>query len=90
MEEISPDGDVYFRRTGNVSTGGVYFDRSIPHPIGTELTLKLALPGDREMVVARAEVVSTRGGPNGLGMGVRFRRVEGDGQERIRDFLRTV
>lgn len=90
MEEVSADGDVYFRRTGNVSTGGVYFDRAIPHAIGTELTLKFALPGEREMVVARGEVVSTRGGPNGLGMGVQFRRFEGDGQRRIRDYLRSA
>ncbi|MEL6543247.1 MAG: PilZ domain-containing protein [Myxococcota bacterium] len=89
MEEISADGDVYFRRTGNVSAGGVYFDRAIPHAVGTELTLKFALPGEREMVVARGQVVSTRGGPNGLGMGVKFGRFEGDGQRRIREFLKA-
>lgn len=87
MEEIAEDGDVYFRRTGNVSSGGVYFDRAIPHAIGTELTLKFALPGDREMVVARGEVVSTKKGSNGLGMGIKFRRFEGDGHQRMREFL---
>ena len=40
MEEVSGD-DVYFRRTGNVSVGGVYFDRAIPHPLGTIVTLNV-------------------------------------------------
>ena len=32
MEEVSGE-DVYFRRTGNVSAGGVFFDRAIPHSV---------------------------------------------------------
>ncbi len=88
MEEMAGD-DVYFRRTGNVSEGGVYFDRAIPHSLGTIVTLKFALPGDKEMVVARGKVVSAAGSKQGLGMGVKFVHVEGDGQKRIRSHLRT-
>jgi hypothetical protein len=87
MEEVSGE-DVYFRRSGNVSAGGVYFDKAIPHPLGTMVTLKFALPGDKEMVVARGEVVSSSGGNQGLGMGVKFLTIEGDGHKRIRSFLR--
>ncbi len=87
MEEISGD-DVYFRRTGNVSEGGVFFDRAIPHALGTVVTLKFALPGDKEMVVARGEVVSAAGTREGLGMGVKFITVEGDGAKRIRTYLK--
>ncbi|MBI5509119.1 MAG: PilZ domain-containing protein [Deltaproteobacteria bacterium] len=87
MEEVSGD-DVYFRRTGNVSVGGVYFDRAIPHALGTVVTLKFALPGDREMVVARGEVVTSAGTQQGLGMGVKFISIEGDGEKRIRTYLR--
>ena len=86
MEEISGD-DVYFRRTGNVGEGGVYFDRAIPHALGTVVTLKFALPGSREMVVARGEVVSAAAGEDGLGMSVKFISIEGDGQQRIRSFV---
>lgn len=89
MEEVSGD-DVYFRRTGNVSVGGVFFDRAIPHALGTVVTLKFALPGDKEMVVARGEVVSAAGAHEGLGMGVRFITVEGDGVKRIRSYLRAA
>ena len=89
MEEVSGD-DVYFRRTGNVSVGGVFFDRAIPHALGTHVTLKFALPGDREMVVARGEVVSIAGNQEGLGMGVKFISIEGDGEKRIRAYLRAT
>jgi len=86
MEEVSGD-DIYFRRTGNVSEGGVYFDKAIPHRLGTIVTLKFALPGEKEMIVARGDVVSTAGDPDGLGMGVRFLNVEGDGKERLRAYV---
>ena len=89
MEEISGD-DIYFRRSGNIAAGGVFFDRAIPHPMGTQVTLKFALPGDREMVVARGEVVSSAPSADGLGMGVKFVHVEGDGAQRIRAFLRSA
>lgn len=89
MEELSGD-DIYFRRSGNIAAGGVYFDRAIPHPLGTVVTLKFALPGDREMVVARGEVVSSAPNADGLGMGVKFVHIEGDGAQRIRAFLRSA
>lgn len=89
MEEMAGE-DVYFRRTGNVSEGGVYFDKAIPHELGTVVTLKFALPGDKEMVVARGRVVSAAGGKSGLGMGVKFIHVEGDGQQRIRQAIRST
>lgn len=89
MEEMAGD-DVYFRRTGNVSEGGVFFDRAIPHALGTVVTLKFALPGDKEMVVARGKVVSAAGISDGMGMGVKFVHVEGDGQKRIRLHIRAA
>jgi hypothetical protein len=86
MEEVSGE-DVYFRRTGNVGEGGVYFDKAIPHVLGTMVTLKFSLPGDKELVIARGEVVSNAGTPTGLGMGVKFITIEGDGQRRLRDYI---
>ena len=77
-------------KNANIAAGGVYFDRAIPHPLGTVVTLKFALPGDREMVVARGEVVSSAPNKDGLGMGVKFVHVEGDGVKRIRAFLRSA
>lgn len=88
MEEMAGD-DVYFRRTGDVSEGGVFFDRAIPHALGTVVTLKFALPGDKEMVVARGRVVSAKES-DGLGMRVKFISVEGDGEKRVRAYIRRL
>jgi hypothetical protein len=86
MEELSGE-DVYFRRTGNVSIGGAYFDTPFPYEPGTEVTLKFGLPGSREMVVARGKVVSRGRGQDGLGMGVKFISIEGNGRDRIRSYI---
>ena len=86
MEELVGD-DVYFRRTGNLSTGGVFFDSAIPHDLGTEMTLKFTLPGSKEMVVARGKVVSHSDQEDGLGMGVKFISIEGDGKQRLKSFV---
>ena len=89
MEEVYGD-DVYFRRSGNISEGGVYFDKVIPHALGSMVTLKFALPGEHEMVVARGEVVSEVGAPSGLGMRVKFITIEGDGRQRLREFVARI
>ena len=90
MEEIVGK-DVYFRRTGNVSPGGVYFDNAIPHIPGTEITLKFTLPGDRELVVARGKVVNPSRKKNAdLGMSIKFISIEGDGKARIKSFIQKT
>ena len=89
MEELVGD-DVYFRRTGNLSDGGVFFDSAIPHDLGTEMTLKFTLPGSKEMVVARGKVVSHSDQDDGLGMGVQFISIEGDGKKRLKSFIKAI
>ena len=86
MEEVVGE-EVYFRRTGNVGIGGVYFDNAITHEKGTEVTLIFTLPGDREMVVARGTVINKATKQNPLGMRVRFIKTEGNGKARIRTFI---
>jgi hypothetical protein len=86
MEEVFAD-DVYFRRTGNVSSGGAYFDRALPHAVGTVVTLKFTLPGEQEMVVARGEVVNAGQNNAGLGMSVKFISFECNGQQRVEHYL---
>ncbi|MBT6435980.1 MAG: PilZ domain-containing protein [Deltaproteobacteria bacterium] len=90
MEELVGD-DVYFRRTGNLSAGGVFFDSAIPHQLGTEMTLKFTLPGCKEMVVARGKVVShTEAKTDGLGMGVKFISFEGNGKDKLKTYIRAL
>jgi hypothetical protein len=84
MEEV--DGDnVAYRRTGDVSVGGVYFDGIVPSPIGTRLQLRIPVPGQEAEVRVQAEVVNLK--PDGLGMGVKFLTFEGDGREVLGAFL---
>jgi uncharacterized protein (TIGR02266 family) len=64
--------ELYFRRTGNVSLGGVYFEQTIPHALGTKVRLRFALPGHPTPVEATAEIVNTPSTKDGLGMGLRF------------------
>jgi uncharacterized protein (TIGR02266 family) len=72
VEEEKGD-ELYFRRTGNVSLGGVYFEQTIPHALGTVVRLRFALPGETQrMIEAQAEIVNTPTVKDGLGMGLRF------------------
>ena len=84
MEEIS-DNSVAYRRTGDVSAGGVFFERIVPHPLGTTMILEFVLPGTDQRVRAKGEVVNVT--PDGTGMGVKFIWIEGDGQAQLRAFL---
>ncbi|MEW5854214.1 MAG: PilZ domain-containing protein [Myxococcota bacterium] len=71
MEEFQGE-DMYFRRVGNLSLGGVYFEQTIPHKLGTRLTLKFSIPGHERIIETAGQVVSAPGHKEGLGMGVRF------------------
>lgn len=57
--------------SSDLSVGGVYFDRAIPHQVGTRVELSFNLPGDSRTVVCAGEVVSVPD-PHAYGMGVRF------------------
>ena len=88
MEE-SKGNELYFRRTGNLSAGGVYFEQSIPHPLGTRVNLKFSLPGQDRVIETLAEIVNTPGDKDGLGMGVRFIDLDDTDRTRIESYVRT-
>lgn len=71
MEEVHGD-EVYFRRSCNISEGGVLFDQSIPHAVGTKVTLRFSLPGTNSSLEVRGQVVTAARAKDGLGMGVKF------------------
>jgi len=71
--EEEKGNELYFRRTGNVSLGGLYFEQTIPHTLGTTVRLRFSLPGPVARVIeTRAEIVNTPDDVDGLGMGLRF------------------
>ena len=55
----------------DLSVGGVYFDRAIPHPVGSRVELSFNLPGDERAVRCGGEVVNVPD-THQYGMGVRF------------------
>ncbi|MBN2358689.1 MAG: PilZ domain-containing protein [Deltaproteobacteria bacterium] len=89
MEE-SKGNELYFRRTGNLSAGGVYFEQSIPHALGTRVNLKFTLPGQDQVIETLAEIVNTPGDKEGLGMGVRFIDLDEIDRRRIESYVRTA
>lgn len=73
--EEEKGNELYFRRTGNVSLGGIYFEQTIPHALGTRVKLRFSLPGSTNVMEAAGEIVNTPQVKDGLGMGLRFTEV---------------
>jgi uncharacterized protein (TIGR02266 family) len=84
--EQSHGNELYFQRSGNLSEGGMYLEHTLPHPIGTVVTLQFTLPGEHVPVRLRGEIVgiATEKDP---GMSVRFLEMDADTRVRIGAFL---
>jgi len=57
--------------SSDLSVGGVYFDRAIPHQVGTRVELSFTLPGSNHDIVCAGEVANVPDS-HAYGMGVRF------------------
>jgi uncharacterized protein (TIGR02266 family) len=86
VEEAS-DRELYFQRSANLSAGGIYLENTIPHPIGTQVTLRFNLPGDQDRFEVRAEVVGAIAGEEELGMGLKFLNLDAPHAARIREYV---
>ena len=85
--EEEKGNELYFRRTGNVSIGGIYFEQTIPHALGTKVKLKFSLPGSGNVIEATGEIVNTPQVKDGLGMGLRFTDVAPEALKALQSFL---
>jgi uncharacterized protein (TIGR02266 family) len=85
VEEVT-DGSQVFRRAGNLSSGGMYLDQTIPIPVGTRVRLRFTLPGDSVAITVTAEIVSITS-TSALGMGVKFVELDADVQRRLDEYL---
>jgi uncharacterized protein (TIGR02266 family) len=83
--EESTDHELYFQRSANISSGGIYLENTIPHPVGTVVSLAFILPGDTLKVRVKGEIVNADNGQ--LGMGVKFLQLDDEARERIRAFV---
>src|SRR5438270_3784010 len=68
--------------SSNLSVGGAFFDRSIPHPVGAKVTVSFTLPGDAKPIVCQGEVVNVPD-TKSFGMGVRFLDLGGPDRARL-------
>jgi hypothetical protein len=82
VDETHEDA-TYFQRSGNLSLGGMYLDGTIPLACGTIVQLRFTLPGEKEPVETRGEVVGAASEKK-LGQHVKFVDIEDDKQLRAR------
>jgi type IV pilus assembly protein PilZ len=82
----------------NVSGGGVYIECPKPLPVGTEVVVQFEIAGAGK-VKAHGQVrhrnpitIADAGQPERTlnGMGIMFTRIEGDGAQRLIEFIKTL
>ena len=85
--EVRDNRGFSIHSTRDISPGGLFFDRSIPHPVGAMVELIFQLPGDVEPIRCTGQVVSV---PNvkAYGMGVRFQNLSPRAVSRIEEVLK--
>jgi uncharacterized protein (TIGR02266 family) len=85
--EEATERELYFQRSANLSEGGIYLENTIPHPLGTRVTLRFAIPGDKEKLEVKAEVVGAIAGDEEMGMGLKFLDLSPAHADRIRQYI---
>jgi len=85
--EEKTDRELYFQRSANLSTGGIYLENTIPHPVGTRVSLRFQLPGDADKVEVKAEVAAAIAGEEEFGMGLKFVDLDAAIAERIKQYV---
>jgi uncharacterized protein (TIGR02266 family) len=89
VEESTPR-ELYFQRCANLSAGGIFLERTIPHAKGTVVSLKFTLPDDSTPLVVRGEIVNVGESSSDLGMGVKFLELSDEQRQRIDDFIKKA
>jgi len=85
--EESTERELYFQRGANISLGGIFLQRTIPHTRGTVINLQFTLPGDAAPVKVRGEIVNVGDHADDLGMGVKFVDLQESDRKRIAEFV---
>ncbi|MBX7114373.1 MAG: PilZ domain-containing protein [Myxococcaceae bacterium] len=70
----------------DISVGGFFFDRAIPHAVGSHVELAFTLPGELETIRCMGEVVNVPDA-NAYGMGVRFINLKAVHRQQLERFL---
>ncbi|MGB9600666.1 MAG: PilZ domain-containing protein [Myxococcota bacterium] len=85
--EESRDGELYYQRTANISEGGLFFERTVPHPKGTIVNLKFTLPNQTEPIKVKGEIVNLPNDAEGLGMGIKFLDLTDEQKKAILNYI---
>lgn len=85
--EESTDRELYFQRGANISVGGIFLERTIPHSKGTVVNLRFTLPEDTSPIKVKGEIVNVGEDPSELGMGVKFIGLTDADLKRIEQFI---
>jgi len=85
--EESTARELYFQRGANISTGGIFLERTIPHQRGTVVSLQFTLPDDTIPIKVKGEIVNVGEAASELGMGVKFVDLSDEDRQRIRTFI---
>jgi len=85
--EESTERELYFQRGANISVGGIFLERTIPHVRGTVVTLQFTLPNDTSPLKVKGEIVNVGEATTELGMGIKFLDLADDDRQRIHSFI---
>jgi len=87
--EVSDARGFSLHSTRDVSAGGVFFDRAIPHSVGSRVQLSFQLPGEEKTIRCKGEVANVPD-TKGYGMGIRFLDLSPADAARIDAFTRSL
>jgi uncharacterized protein (TIGR02266 family) len=88
--EESTERELYFQRGANISAGGIYLERTIPHARGTVVNLQFTLPDETAPIKVKGEIVNVGEHSAELGMGIKFLDLAEPDRERIQQFIQRA
>jgi len=87
--EVRDNRGFSLHSTRDISSGGVFFDRAIPHKVGSRVELSFTLPGDTRAIRCTGEVVNVPDAHD-YGMGIRFLDLSPSDGQRIETFAEQL
>lgn len=87
--ELRDDKGFSLHSSRDISVGGAFFDRSVPHAVGSRVVVSFTLPGERTPITCEGEVVNVPD-KKSFGMGVRFVDLKAEDKKVLESFIRAV
>jgi Tfp pilus assembly protein PilZ len=83
------DNFTYFHLLSNLSVGGFFIEKKLPFQVGTIVQLELQLPGSKEKLPVKGQVLNNYQDPhsNNRGAGVKFTEIDKKVKKKIEKYL---